>query len=341
MRTVAESRRGGERRHRAEKALRAVLPAVVKVRPAPADTDVDLFVNGIPLAIKWAGEGGLRQVRPLLANRGRPPDIVVARRMSPGAREALSQAGIGWVDETGAAEIAIRSLIVSRTGRPGEAVEKPARWTASVMAVAEALLCGSKATVAATEEATGLSTGSCTTALRVLTDLGLLEAEVARGRDSARHVVDPDHLLDAYASAATRTPPRASLRVGVIWNDVVAGLRDTGQAWDESKVPWAATGAAASLVLGPLLTRVNTADVFVGADTIAELEAVAEGAGLRPIDGGRLTLLPFPTVTTRRLATRAQGLRIAPWPRIYADLRETGVRGEEAAEHLREVIRER
>ena len=283
----------------------------------------------------------MRQVRPLLVNHGHRPDVVVATRMSPGAREALSRAGIGWVDETGAAEIAIGSLIVSRTGRPGEAVDKPARWTPSVMAVAEALLCGTKPTVAATAEATGLSTGSCTGALRVFTDLGLLEAEVSRGRDSARHVVDFNQFLDAYASAALRKKPRTSLRVGVIWNDVVAGLRDTGRAWDDSGASWAATGAVASLVLAPLLTRVSTAEVFVNGDTTAELRAVAERVGLRPIDGGRLTLLPFPTVTALRLATRTEGLRVAPWPRIYADLRGTGVRGEEAAEHLREVILER
>ncbi|MGD0836257.1 MAG: hypothetical protein ABSB49_06400, partial [Polyangia bacterium] len=29
------------------------------------------------------------------------------------------------------------------------------------------------------------------------------------------------------------------------------------------------------------------------------------------------------------------------WPRVYADLRHTGVRGEEAAEHLREIVRGR
>lgn len=33
------------------------------------------------------------------------------------------------------------------------------------------------------------------------------------------------------------------------------------------------------------------------------------------------------------------GLRVAPWPRVYADLRAVGVRGEEAVEHLREMVR--
>ena len=42
-----------------------------------------------------------------------------------------------------------------------------------------------------------------------------------------------------------------------------------------------------------------------------------------------------------RLAAVKDGLRLVPWPRAYADLRVVGVRGEEAAEHLRETIRGR
>jgi hypothetical protein len=42
-----------------------------------------------------------------------------------------------------------------------------------------------------------------------------------------------------------------------------------------------------------------------------------------------------------RLAKEMEGLRVAPWPRVYADLLSLGVRGEEAAEHLREVVFDR
>ena len=92
------------------------------------------------------------------------------------------------------------------------------------------------------------------------------------------------------------------------------------------------------MVLAPYLTTVTTAEVYVDRETIPALESVASQAGLRPIEGGRLTLRPFPTVTTERLAVNQDGLRVAPWPRVYADLRVVGVRGEEAAEHLRRVI---
>ena len=90
--------------------------------------------------------------------------------------------------------------------------------------------------------------------------------------------------------------------------------------------------------MAPLVSRVSTTTVYVNAATRLDLEAVAEAARLRPIEGGRLTLKPFPTVTTDRLATAVDNLRVAPWPRVFTDLQTLGVRGEEAAEHLRATV---
>ena len=106
-------------------------------------------------------------------------------------------------------------------------------------------------------------------------------------------------------------------------------------SFHQAFVPWASSGAVAATVIAPRLTTVNSADVYVDAETILGLEAAAAAAGLRPIEGGRPTLRPFPSVTARRLATRVDGLMVAPSPRVFADVRTLGVRGEEAAEHLR------
>ena len=257
--------------------------------------------------------------------------------MSPGARETLSAMGVGWVDETGAAEIAFGSIIVSRSGRPSQAPRKPSRWTPAVLAVAEALLCGGKATVSAVQQTTGLSAGGAANALRSLSDFGLLGAVARRGRNSGRSVTDSNRLLDEYAAAATALAPATALTVGVTWRDLEAGLSRTGHEWSNTGILWAATGSLAAMVLAPYLTTVTTAEVYVDRATIPALESVASQAGLRPIEGGRLTLRPFPTSTTKRLAVVRGGLRIAPWPRVYADLRVVGVRGEEAAEHFRRV----
>ncbi|MGH9090960.1 MAG: hypothetical protein ACRDZR_06210 [Acidimicrobiales bacterium] len=322
---------------RAEEVLRGVLPPTVVVTVRHDAAGLVASVGGTPLRVAWGGEGWTRDIRPLVAGDADRPDVVVARRVSPGARELLAQAGVGWADETGAAEIALGTLVVSRAGRPEPPRERPARWTRGVLAVAEALLCGVRPTVKATAEATGLSAGSCTHALQVLQELDLVQATVARGPDSGRTVEDRRALLTAYAAAATALRPPVSLRVGVSWRDPVEGLRRIGTVWERAHMPWAATGAAAASLLAPYQTSVTTTEVYVGVETPVGLEVAAHTAELRPIEGGRVVLRPFPTVAVHRLAGRVEGVAVAPWPRVYADLRPTGVRGEEAAEHLAEV----
>lgn len=328
---------------RAEQTVFAVLPRSAEVSLPTDHAGADLIVNGQPLTIKWAGEGNLGDVRKLLEESPEPrPDVVVAQRLSPGAREALNEAGVGWVDETGAAEIAVGLIVVSRSGNPQKPGARPLkRWTPAVMAVAEALLCGVPATVSATESGTGLSTGSCTAALRYLTDLGLLQAAAARGRDSARRIANRDAFLASYAAAVQAMPEPISVQVGVMWRDPVAELIAIGKRWQAAQVSWVATGTVAAAVMAPHLSGGAGADVYVDATSIVGLEAAAIAVDLEPIAGGRLTLRPFPSVAILRLSEIIDGFRVAPWPRVYADLQRTGVRGEEAAEHLLEVMHQR
>lgn len=324
---------------RVERMIRAILPRSVKVETDKGDNRADLLIDSKPIKTKWIGEGTLADARRVLALRRRQrPDIVLARRLSPGARYLLSKSNIGWADETGAVEIHMDTIIISRDGVPLKTAERPAKWTPAVIAVAEALLCDTKATISAAQETTGLSTGSCTHALRVLTQLELLTAGAKRGPQSGRQIADLDRFLAAYTAAVEAQPTPVSLQVGAIERDLLTGIITTGKKWRKARIAWAATGVAAAAVLAPYLTSVTTAEVYIDADSFVELEAIAANAGLRPIEGGRLTLRPFPTVTVRQLSQAVNGLQVAPWPRVYADLCATGVRGEEAAEHLREVI---
>jgi len=330
-------------KHRAERAVLQVLPrsASVEAIRAPGDPRVDLVIAGQPFQIMWIGEGSLGRAQNCLTtirqHAANMPVLVVARHLSPGARNILSDAGVGWVDETGAAEITTRTLVISHTGQPTK--QQPnLRWTNSALAVAEALICGTKPTVSATHDATGLSIGSCTKALRFLTVEGLLTTDAERGRNSARSITDTDQLLESYATAANANFDRFQMTVAILGRDPIGELATIGDRWNEHGTDWAATGLAAAAVLAPLIGRVAKLDVYVDAATQLDLNALAGSAGLKPIDGGRLTLRPFPTVTANRLATTASDLRVAPWPRVFADLRTIGVRGEEAAEHLRETV---
>lgn len=323
---------------RMKDAIRAVLPPGTPVqleRTAGSTALVDVGTARVRAA--WAGEGWLGDVRALLERARGDIDVVVARRMSPGARAAVANAGLGWVDEAGAAEVSLPGLIVSRSGRRDGKIDRAPRWTPSVLGTAEALLVGTRPTVAEVERVTGLSAGAATKALATLTKLGLLAADAARGRASAREIVDRRALLTAYADAAVAAAGPLALRVGIL-GDLAHELTKLGQRWDADGVAWAATGLAAAAVLAPYLAEVRGLEVFVDAPTPATLDAVAERSGIEPIEGGRLVLRPFPTPVTQRLSAPVGDMRVAPWPRVYADLRLAGVRGEEAAEHLFEVV---
>jgi hypothetical protein len=322
---------------RIEAAIEAVVPPGTPVTVAESSEVALVDIGTTHLRVAWAGEGWMGDVKPLLDRSWEHVDVVAARRMSPGARAALIDAGLGWVDETGAAEVSLPGLVISRSGRSEPKLDTPPRWSPSVIGTAEALLLGTRPTVAEVERTTGLAAGTATNALAALTTLGLLTADAARGRGSARAVVDRRALLTAYADAAAAATRPLSIRVGIL-GDLVKGLAKLGRRWDADGVAWAATGPAAASVLAPYMTEVTGLDVFVDAPTLGTLDAIAEKSNLRPIEGGRLVLRPFPTPVTQRLSARADGLRVAPWPRVYADLRITGVRGEEAAEHLFEVV---
>ena len=302
-----------------------------------------LRLGGRLLRARWVATGWPGQVRDALRTEKSPPDLVLAPSLSPGARALLSRAGIGWVDESGGAECAFGTIILSRTGHVERRRPPSNRWSATVQTVAEALLCDTAATVEAIAAATGISVGAATKALRLLSDAGLLVSSAGRGRYSARRVKDGDQLLEAYATAVSQDTAvrRPSLVVGGAWRDLLTGIREIGGEWDQQGLAWAATGAAAAEVLAPTLTTLGSAEIYVQADTMAQIEAMARKAGLKQIDGGRLTLKPFPTITSSVLASVVGGIRVVPWPRVYADLRLVGVRGEDAAEHLREVMRGR
>jgi hypothetical protein len=329
---------------RAIKSLHAVLPRAVDlstVREPPAKPDnkprwdAVVCIAGRKVTVEWLKAGTLPVVRNVLA-RHPHPDVLVTPKMSEGAKAAASDAGVGWVEETGAAEIALPFLVVSRTAAAQRSA-KPKRWRSSDLGVAEALLEGVRPTVSAVAGATGMSTSTATTALAFLTSEGLLDADAARGRKSARQLSDAAALLDSYATAVENFPPAAEIQVGILTKDPIRDLAQIGRAWSGHNVAWAATSAVAAAILAPFATQVAPLLVYVNAETYPQLVSVADLADLSPIRGGRLTLRPFPTKATAKLCTWQDGLNIVPWARCYADLVTTGVRGEDIATNLREM----
>ena len=327
---------------RAVSALVAVLPAATAVRIRRGSSlpyDATVTVAGTEMRVRWLPVGWPRQVKEAL--RQHPtPRVLAAPLMSPGARKAAGEAGVGWVDESGAAEISLPHLVISKTGNPASPPDAKVGWRAGTLAVCEALLGGcATPTVASVVQATELSPSTVAAALKFLEHDGHLASDAARGRESARRITDRDALIDAYAAAASRLRTPMSLRVGVLWRDPLAGAADLGRQLSAAGMPWAATSALAAAVLAPIQTEVAPLEIYVAAKAPSDLRRAANVARLTEMDGGRLLLRPFPTPAGPALTTDlAAGLRSVLWPRAYADLRTTGVRGEDAAEHLREEI---
>jgi hypothetical protein len=326
---------------RVAQGVAAVLPPRVSVSSAATDQNGDLLVRVAKqrLRIRWLERGSASLLNVRLKDRPRP-DLLMAARMSTAAQLAAADAGVGWLDETGAAQFAVGTVVVSRTSVSVPAIAQPVkRWTGATLGIAEALLTGVPGTVRALGAATGAAPSTIGLALNFLTHTGLLTSQAARGRNSGRSITDLSRLLEAYTDAVTNARDTPCLRVGVLWRDPLEGLLQIGRRWDDQQLAWAATGALSAAALAPLQTQVAPMIVYVEAVGLATLAAAAGTAGLKLLEGGRLQLRPFPSPITLRLSAEVSpGLRSVPWPRAYADLRDTGVRGEEAAEHLREMM---
>jgi len=296
-------------------------------------------LDGQKVDVAWLSVGWPRQVRALLARPTRP-DLVAAAELSPGARKLLTDSKVSWFDETGAARIHTPNLrVLVDTSRN---LAKPPRrnlgWTAATLAVSEALLVGHIGTVSNICQATGLAQSTVATSLKFLQEEHLLSSNSARGRNARRSVADTDDLLDAYAAVAERLRSPESIRVGVLWRDPQHGAAELGASWLGQGIRWSATGALAADVIAPHLTEVAPLEIYVQAKSLAELRQIALAAGVSERSGGRLLLRPFPTPANDALSHIEGKTCVACWPRVYADLRTTGVRGEDAAEHLRQRI---
>jgi hypothetical protein len=330
---------------RAVSALETVLHTALRARSVEGPKhDLIVTVGNKDLLVRWQAVGWPQPVEAALHDKPRP-DVIAAPRMSPGARAVAKKAGVGWVDESGAADIVIRdpsgtTIIIDTKGKPPMPVDSRIGWKPATLAVCEAILSGQASPTAnSVIEAAGISMGSAVTALKFLEKDGHLVSSAARGPSAARRVADRDEFLDAYATAAERLRSPISIRIGVLWRDPAAGAIQTGQLLEAAGIDWAATSALSASVLAPIQTEVAPLEIYVAGRTWSDVRRAASSAGLQEMDGGRLVLRPFPTPAGAKLTeTIADGFRSVLWPRAYADLRISGVRGEDAAEHLREEM---
>lgn len=330
-------------------ALRSVLPGGLRVEvkaldPAVPTVAVRVEANKAEhrFVVGWALEGWPADVDRLL--RLAPAvDVVAARAISVGARESLAERGIGWIDETGGAQLALPTgLVVIRDS--ASQPQPPAgegRWARSTVAVAEAVLSGTEPRVDPVQHATGLSRGATANALVQLERDGLLERAIVRGPGSSRHVADASGLLDRYATAvAALADKRRVVRMHRLWDDPLDSLiGELAPRLATAQVAWAATGVAASMLLAPYLSTLSVVELYVDESLTFDAPRLADLLGARQVDRGhRIEVRVLPNLITATAGPVIEGVRCAPLARVYADLLAKGGRTAEAAQHLREVL---
>lgn len=341
---------------RIQAALWSVLSDVAdEVHVSPADGRTGVFPARIrvgsavhTLHVLWAAEGWPDDVSRTLERRdffARMPSLVLAaRRLSPGSLERLARSGMNWVDETGAARIALKSGLVVHTHRQRDIPQNESSfaWTPAAIAVGEALLTIPEASVRSLHETTDVSLGRISKILQAFDREGFTQKQPrSRQIHETRTVADRESLLRSWVPAAGgQRRSRWLLTVAV--RDPIGYFCDKVAPLLGPMGAWALTGPAASQIEAPFLTTVPTVHVYVDRSFSERLQELQRGAGLFAVDeGGRFEFWSG-TSTTLRLSRPASnqadsGLVIADLPRVYADLLALGGRYEDAAGHLREV----
>jgi hypothetical protein len=293
--------------------------------------------------VGWAAEGWPADVE-RLAHLVPDVDVVAAAHLSDGAMRWLDREGLSWADETGRADISVKSgLMILRQPSAVRGKREPSmRWTRSTVAVAEAALSGITPTVAGIENATGLSRHATATALSRLEELGFFERPGAvRGPRSARRIVNTSAFLDAYATAEGEQRQKESpVLVHCLWNgDPLEALASgIGPALTRADAHWAVTGAAASVLLAPYLTEVTILELYIDPQTMADRARLASLLDGRIVEKGhRIEIRQIRTPMTVR-GPVIDDIQVALPIRVYADLLESGGRWAEAGQHLRETF---
>lgn len=329
---------------------RAVEGPVTRIADQADRLVVTVPVSGINhhFELLWAGEGWPGDVASILTDLPSPWPrelVVVGRRFSPGALDLLAERDANWVDETGRARIRGSGgvLVIRDTERNIDetATSRAFNWSASSVDIAEALLVDPSAEINAREtaEQTGWSHAQTTSVLRRFDKQGwTVKLGAKRGPKGVRRLAGPADLLNAWADHVS-----GAERVGVLAHRVLRDpmdfLRDDLASALPQSVAWAASGWAGLEIASPFLTIVPALQIYISADAIADgrLRRAMKTTGLREVqEGARVEFWPASAVALS--LSRPGPVPVASPPRLYADLRGLGGRGEEAAQHVREEL---
>jgi hypothetical protein len=337
---------------RALRVLRSALPHV-RVRVPSGDERVDAVLElpygaEIAIELKWAGAGFPRDVERALHDlRGGSavPAVVAANALSPGGQALLDSQDVSWLTADGAAHLHLGSIIVERDARKtavsSTRLDDQPRWTPAVAAIAETILAGYVRTRAETLPPTtalasrsGRSLGSVTAALQEFDRAQWTQPPpVRRGPTARRRLLDAGSMLESWASWAA--PRNQVVRYHSAQREPAETAQTIQHVFGESA---AFGGRFAAALIAPYSSNVRTLRCYVSNDVDgADLDGMLAASGLSQSDESARVEICSAPANIMSAVEDLGGYRIASPPRVYADLLRDGVRGEDEAQHLRDV----
>ena len=312
----------------------------------------------------WVGEGFPRDVHRAMdqweissdaSDRTAVP-VLVAHRFSSGTRDLLTRQRLNWVDETGRAWISSGGGLLIDRDRAASSVERGhfapgIRWSPSTGAVAEELLSRKSWDHTDTDRSDSWSIPRAAevadavdwSAPQVSKIYQQFDAEgwtakfgPERGPSASRNLVDPSGLLSAWAGWH-RSRRLETVTAHANWRDPHDFVRKrlvSALPLDEV----AFSGWIALDAIAPLMTSIPTISLYLAPRFFDEqVNRFLQKAGLRPVTtGARISIhRAEPQLVSHTQLTR--GIPLVSTIRLYGDLLRQGVRGEDAAEHLRET----
>lgn len=330
--------------------LERPVDSIEEVGPSSARATVVVGSAAHELELRWVGRGwpaDLEQVLTSLPDRWPRQLVLVGQRFSPGAIEQLTQRRANWLDETGAARIETNSgLLVFR--EPDESAAERGmphgfRWASSSLEIAEWLLAEPPREAFNAREfadRSGWSYAQTTKVLRQLSERGWVKKTGgSRGVGSGWQLADAAGLLEAWTTYVVSHRPETVGAHRVLRDPMQFARTELTQALSP-EMQWALSGWAGLELAAPFVTAVPVIQVAVVTDALVDgrLREVMRSLGLREVkEGARIEFLALSKFSLS-LSREFHRLPVVSPPRLYADLRALGGRGEEAADHVRQEL---
>jgi len=302
------------------------------------------------LELRWVGRGwpvDLEQALDSVPNPWPRHLVLVGQQFSPGAVDKLTQRRANWLDETGAARIETNSgLLVFRELDEAGAehrVPRVLRWAPSSLEIAEWLLTDPPPETFNAREFADRSRWSYAQTTKVLRQLSaqgwVNKTGGSRGVGSGWQLADAAGLLEAWTTYLVSHRPETVGAHRVLRDPMQFARTELAQTLS-AEMQWALSGWAGLELAAPFVTAVPVIQVAIDANALVDgrLREAMRSLGLREVkEGARIEFLAL-SAFSLSLSREFHGLPVVSPPRLYADLRALGGRGEEAAEHVRQEL---